>query len=88
MINPKENEYTFVFDRKNGDHAKRLTNQDKLHLRLLAICTLLKDHDQKALTLIMKSEFVERFEIDETGTQARYIIAIKTKKKGDRYADS
>ena len=77
-----ENKFVFVFERKKGQPiTKKLTTQDKSHLRIIAICQMLAEKNQKAIALIMKSAIRENFVIDESGQEVRYEIILCKQKK-------
>lgn len=85
-MNKNENKYTFVFIRK-GDQklTSKLSYQDKFHIRIMAVCQMIAEHNKNAISLIMKSECREQFIIDEDNQEVRYEIILIERKK-DRYA--
>lgn len=78
-----KNKFVFGWQRKDAQKvSKKLSNQDKFHIRILSICQLIAEKDQKGIALIMKSQCIERFTINEKNNQVIYeIILIQDRKE-------
>ena len=85
MINIKEftNKYEFVIGFKSKEQRKSITDQDKKHIRIMAI---LQIANNGSIGEILDSEFTEKFIYDEEDQMAYYCIKIK-RKEGKKYAD-
>lgn len=86
MINIEEftNKYEFVIGFKSKEQRKSITDQDKKHIRIMAILQIAKNG---SIEKIMDSEFTEKFIYDEEDQMAYYCIKLVRRKEGKKYAD-
>ena len=78
--------YTFIFKRKGDQNiGSKLSTQDKFHLRIMAICQMLAEHNKQAISRIMKSECREQFTILEESNEVQYEIILIEERTG-KYA--
>lgn len=83
MIKQSFTKYDHVFKFKAKKHKNAITEQDKNHVRIIAICKLHADGNIKEL---LTKEFTEKFIFDVEDQTIYYLI--KYKRKGIQYADS
>ena len=76
--------FVHVFKRKPDDNIEAISDQDKKHMRVIAILQMAKEG---TIPLIMNSEFTEKFYFDKEHQTAIYEIRIKKERKKDKYAD-
>ena len=74
--------FVFIFKRK--DYKKGLTDQDKKHIRFMAVYQLIKDDN---FAEVMRHEFTEKFKYDADKNEVTYLIKLK-RKRGLQNAES
>ena len=74
--------YVFIFKRK--DNKKGLTDQDKKHVRFMAVYHLIKNDN---FAEVMRHEFTEKFKYDADKNEVTYLIKLK-RKRGLQNAES
>ena len=75
--------FVFVFKRKTQE--KGFTEQDKKHVRFMAVYQLIKDD---SFSYVMKHNFTEKFRYDENKNEVTYVIKFIKEKGVDPYAKS
>ena len=78
--------FVHVFKRKETERIEFLSDQDKKHMRIIAILKMAKEG---VIENIMNNEFTEKFTFDKEEQTAIYEIRIKKRKEGKNevYAD-
>ena len=74
--------FVFVFKRKTQE--KVFTDQDKKHVRFMAVYQLIKDDN---FAEVMRHEFTEKFKYDADKNEVTYLIILK-RKRGLHNAES
>ena len=76
--------YEFVVGFKPKNDLKIMTDQDKKHIRILAILQLAHDNQVEK---ILNANFNEKFYYDQENKMAYYCIKIQRERKDVKYAD-
>lgn len=79
------NHFVHVFKRNKEDHIKFLSEQDKKHMRIIAILKMAKEG---CIDAIMNHAFSEKFKFDEENQTAIYEIRLIQERRKPIYADS
>lgn len=83
-INEYSEKYDFVIGFKSKEKRNIMTDQDKKHIRIMAILQIAKNG---SIEQIMNSEFTEKFIYDKEDQMAYYCIKLIRRKEGKKYAD-
>lgn len=80
----EEYEIVIRYKAKDGKNKDSLDEQDKKHIRIMAILQL--GHDQQ-IDYVLSRDFKEKFIFDKKTQMAYYCIKILRRKEGKKYAD-
>ena len=78
--------YDFIvgFNHKGEENKTQITNQDKLHVRILGILQIAKSGN---IEVVLNRNFTEKFIFDDEKQVIYYCIKLQRRKEGKKYAD-